>query len=290
VSLQVVAVIVTRDRRSVAERAVAAVAAQEPAPAQVVVVDNASSDDTMERFAARSDITYVRSDDNGGYAAGLNLGLEAARRFGADAYWLLDDDSEPHAGALARLLEVADALAPAVGLVGLRGGMLRHGLVRHLAGDDLAGRPAPAPGARLVDFSLVDGALLLDAAHRSAGPLRGEFFMMFEDIEYSWRLGRGGYLVAVLDEELIDRGHLGSSGAANANPWRQYYLARNQLRWALESRSLRNVLGTLARQARFVAGDVRSPHLRRRRVAARLRGLADGVAGRMGRTVEPGAF
>ncbi len=45
---------------------------------EVIVVDNASSDDSPEKLAARDDIVFIQSEQNLGFAAGCNLGLERA--------------------------------------------------------------------------------------------------------------------------------------------------------------------------------------------------------------------
>jgi GT2 family glycosyltransferase len=268
-----------------------AVMAQHRPPDEIYVVDNDSEDGTADLLRGRSDLTYVRLDDNVGYAAGLAAGIDAAWSSDCDSFWLMDDDSSPHPDALSRLADVADQ-AVGAGIVGLRGGLLRGGMVRHLAGPQaLSQLPSPLPGVREVGFVLVDGALLRRSAVAVAGAPRSDFFMMLEDVELSWRIGRAGLSVLVLESELIDRGHLGSTDTTSKKPqWRRYYQSRNHVRWAIESRSAILILGCVRRQLRFIAVCLLSPRARRRRLMAHVRGIWDGVRGRMGRTVEPGAM
>lgn len=88
----------------------------------VVVVDNASGDESVPRLRALlkrhpgQPITLVESPHNGGFAAGNNLGIAAAR---AQAYLLLNSDTLVRPGAVERLWEGLSA-DPKVGLVSPR--------------------------------------------------------------------------------------------------------------------------------------------------------------------------
>lgn len=90
--------------------ALASVCAQTLGAIEAVVVDDASSDDTIavvEAWRARDPrIRLVRTERNLGPAGARNLGLEAAR---GEWIALLDSDDALEPGRLARLLEVAEA-------------------------------------------------------------------------------------------------------------------------------------------------------------------------------------
>ncbi|KGN35011.1 hypothetical protein N802_01165 [Knoellia sinensis KCTC 19936] len=283
------AIVVTFNRADVLEHGVGALLAQTRPPDAVYVVDNASTDETRQRFEVRSDVVYLRAPDNGGYASGLALGIATARRSGHDMFWLLDDDSAPLPLALASLLDVVDRSGASLGLIGLQGGLLRYGNIKHLsAAMAQAECDEIVAGAREVEFSLVDGALLLDPAALLAGSPDRRWFMMFEDIDLSWRIRRAGFKVAVLEHEPIERGHLGSSATGPKNPWRRYYLVRNQFRWAIETRDVRFLIGTTLRFVKFTVSDVRRQHWSS--PVATAAGLRDALLNRMGRTVPPGEF
>lgn len=87
---------------------------------EAVVVDNASgdgSDERIERALAERGWSgwarLVRSPDNGGFAAGNNLGIRSAA---ADVYWLLNSDTLLLPGALAELRRALRA-RPDAGLI-----------------------------------------------------------------------------------------------------------------------------------------------------------------------------
>ncbi len=62
-----------------------------PAPFEIILVDNASSDGTAEWAAEQSDLRCVRNDVNRGFAAACNQGLAVAR---GDYVVLLNNDTE----------------------------------------------------------------------------------------------------------------------------------------------------------------------------------------------------
>ncbi|MCP4229313.1 MAG: glycosyltransferase family 2 protein [bacterium] len=69
---------------------------------EVIVVDNASDDDSPDKLAARDDITFIRNDKNLGFAAGCNVGLERAT---GEYLALVNPDLEVGEGLLDALIE-----------------------------------------------------------------------------------------------------------------------------------------------------------------------------------------
>jgi N-acetylglucosaminyl-diphospho-decaprenol L-rhamnosyltransferase len=85
--------------------------------AEVVVVDNASTDDSAELVATKHpDATLLRNKDNRGFAAAVNQGVAAS-----SAPWvlLLNPDMDARAGSLGALLDFAEA-NPGHGIYGGR--------------------------------------------------------------------------------------------------------------------------------------------------------------------------
>jgi N-acetylglucosaminyl-diphospho-decaprenol L-rhamnosyltransferase len=93
---------------------------------QVVVVDNASGDDSVPRLQAAIEAQgwahwarVVASPRNGGFAAGNNDAIRAARAAGMtfDLVWLVNPDAQVRPGALAALCDFMDA-HPRAGVAG----------------------------------------------------------------------------------------------------------------------------------------------------------------------------
>jgi rhamnopyranosyl-N-acetylglucosaminyl-diphospho-decaprenol beta-1,3/1,4-galactofuranosyltransferase len=284
--LRVAAVTVTYNRSAVLAETLVAVRAQSRPPDGLYVVDNASDDGTGEVMHTDfPDVTHIRLTENLGAAGGLACGIEAARTDGFDAFWLMDDDSPPLPDALDALLSAAERRAERVGLVGGRGGIVRFGLIRHVRNPHRLADRRVGDELFAVDFVLLDGSLLLRDAVEVIGFPRADYFMMMQDIEYPLRIGRAGFEVLVVNTDRMRRSHLGS--VPGMALWRDYYQSRNHVRMALDLRSPSLLFGCVARQARFLSAAFRAPDRRWERVELRLRGVWDGIRGRMGRRVEP---
>jgi rhamnopyranosyl-N-acetylglucosaminyl-diphospho-decaprenol beta-1,3/1,4-galactofuranosyltransferase len=287
-SLRIAAVVVTYNRSAVLTETLRAVRAQSRAPARIYVVDNASSDRTGELLRTEfPDVTHIRLPENAGYSGGLAYGIQAASTDGFDAYWLMDDDSAPQADALETLLAASAGGPQETGIVGCRGGVVRFGMIRHVDDPRSLVRRRVAEGLSAVDFVLLDGSLVLGTTVDAIGVPRIEYFTMLEDVEYSLRARRAGFDVLLLERDLMRRQHLGSTSGSTA--WRGYYQARNHLRMALDFRSMSLFFGFLAREAHFMLAALRAPAGAWERVQLRARGIWDGLRGRMGHRVEPGA-
>jgi GT2 family glycosyltransferase len=186
-----------------------ALLAQTRPPDRVIIVDNASDDGSAENLkAAYRTAHLLEAASNGGYAAGMNLGMRCAADWGADAMLLLTAECllAPNAlEVLTNRLEEDSALAatgPLVAFLSQPGKVFSAGGsidkrtwdVRHLrAGadmDDVASQPP-----QRVDW--LDGCCLLlrTEAVRQAGPIEESYFIQFEEVEYLLRLQLQGWTV-----------------------------------------------------------------------------------------------
>lgn len=182
----------------------------------VIVVDNGSSDDSVDRF--RSDfpeVTVIETGENRGFAGGCNLGICHALSDNADFIWLLNNDTIVDSEALRCLMDKAqeDRRIAAVGsaiyfmeepprLQAWGGGHVNFwlGRSRHFL--------APVPDDR-VDFITGASMLVSRQALESVGLLDGQFFMYWEDADFCFRLRKARWKLAVAGDSKI--WHVGSS-------------------------------------------------------------------------------
>lgn len=110
--MRVVAAVLTFNRSELLQRCLSAIEAQTRACDEVVVVDNASTDDTQTvlRESWSGKVSVHTLPQNKGASGGFNAAVRVAYQTGADFVWLMDDDVIPEPGALAALLDAADAL------------------------------------------------------------------------------------------------------------------------------------------------------------------------------------
>ncbi|GAA1956215.1 glycosyltransferase family 2 protein [Microbacterium aquimaris] len=80
----------------------------EPKPGRVIIIDNASEDDTesvVESFGERlgTELVYRRLAENTGGSGGFSEGVRTAYELGSEWIWLMDDDVEVISDGLAKM-------------------------------------------------------------------------------------------------------------------------------------------------------------------------------------------
>jgi rhamnopyranosyl-N-acetylglucosaminyl-diphospho-decaprenol beta-1,3/1,4-galactofuranosyltransferase len=206
---QVVAVVVTWNRSALLERILRAIDAQHVRPGALIVVDNASTDDTpglLDRLRLQLTVPMqvVRLPTNTGGAGGFHAGLEAALQMDGELFWLMDDDGVPPPDCLAQLLPHVgrfDFYGPAVVAeddpqrlcfpIRLPG---TARVVRHLADVEAAARDDVLDDV-VIPFN---GVVLTSRLVERIGLPREEFFIWGDDVEYLWRARRAGARVATV--------------------------------------------------------------------------------------------
>jgi rhamnopyranosyl-N-acetylglucosaminyl-diphospho-decaprenol beta-1,3/1,4-galactofuranosyltransferase len=201
----VVATVLTRNRKELLREALAAVLAQEHPVEELIVVDNASTDGTLDMLAGEfPGVTVVALPENQGATGGFYEAIAAGMRTGADWLWLLDDDSFARPRALAELLEALRRLdggePPSIlsSRVEWRDGqphVMNFPVVRPDDGQQMS----DALKLGLLPIRAASWVSLLvsrEAVERFGMPLR-QFFYQADDIEYTARILRQarGYYV-----------------------------------------------------------------------------------------------
>jgi GT2 family glycosyltransferase len=187
--------------------------------AEVIVVDNASSDGS--RDMVRSEFPTVRlvaNDSNLGFAAGVNRGLAVAQ---GELVLLLNSDTIAHPGAIPGAVQKLHS-EPSIGVLGIRllnedgtiqtsahphpfpWRALSLGLAGAIRGRDRRDmEPLPRPvvdrASRPEDVDYVKGAFLLlrqEVLHK-VGPLDERFFMYCEEADLCYRARRAGWRVVI---------------------------------------------------------------------------------------------
>ena len=198
--------------------------ARQTLPHDVVVVDNASTDDTAAVLAAHPGVRVIRNDRNLGFAGGAQQGLEAAQ---GEFVALLNNDAvaeptwlaslvaalraEPGAAAVTSQLLLDATRPPVVNNAGVV-------LLPTLYGADRAAGADPAEVAEPAEvFGFSGGAALLrrEAALAVGGfPVR--FFLYYEDTDLSWRLRLAGWSIRYEPTAVVHHRHAASSDVSSA--------------------------------------------------------------------------
>src|SRR5712691_7550942 len=251
-------VVVWRDTQN-AVKAVASLRAMRPCPETIVCVVQEATVPESWRAVESPAIRVIELSDNYGFAHAANLGVEAAVESGAEWILLLNDDAVVEPSCLARCVEEARsdpsiaAVGPAVvfedrpDTIWFAGG--RHSdeflYTRHRGlGRTIDKLPETS------DTDYIPGCCLIvrAAAWTELGGFRDDFFLYYEDAEWCLRVRAAGWRCRYLAEVLC-RHRVSSStqdGHRALSPTSAYYRARNPLRFARETTSLR---GRLSRTA-----------------------------------------
>jgi hypothetical protein len=265
----------------------------------LVVVDTSSGDGSPRFLAGQvPGARVIETDDNVGYAAGMNAGIRAALDQGARLVFLLTGDALVADDAIGRL-ERALSEHGRAGIAGPR--VLARaepsrvasagisfspatGRMRHLGfgRPSQTGKPLPV---REVDA--VDGCAMLVRAEvfEHIGLFHEDYFFYFEDIDFSVQAARAGFPSIVVGDALA--WHHGARSIDIRSPLRHYYASRNQL-LAVERALPGGAIQGPLRAAYIVAlnlayAALRSPAPADAALGAVVRGTVDHLRGRRGR-------
>jgi GT2 family glycosyltransferase len=229
-------VVVTWNGRRFLEACLTAAEAQGDVTAEIVLVDNASTDGTIsfvrERFPR---VRIVQLQENQGFAGGNNAGARAARgRFLA----FLNNDTVPQPGWLAALRGGID-LETGVALATSRIVYLHDPTVIDSAGDGLfrAGGAFKRHHGDAVDaadrggevFGVCGAACLISTTvFEELGGFDADFFASHEDVDLSYRARLLGYRCRYVAEAIVH--HVGSATLGTVSDFAVFHGQRN-LEW-----------------------------------------------------------
>ena len=93
------------------------------------------------------------------------------------------------------------------------------------------------------DFCLFDGAIIKNHVIYKIGLHEEDWFMMFDDFEYCYRIRKNGFKIGVIYNNFHEVLHLGG-GSINrtSSPWRGYYQTRNHVFFLKKHFSILNLL------------------------------------------------
>ncbi|WP_395693790.1 glycosyltransferase [Nocardioides sp.] len=297
---RVTAVVVTYNRLDLLERLLERLD-EVSGLAEVLVVDNASTDGTGEWLAGLADrdpgddhlvvpVLGRTLAENGGGAGGFHDGMAWALERGADLVWLMDDDGLPDVDCLSRLLAepdldfwgplVVDEADPGrlVFPIRLPGGTR---VVHRLADVRAAARGDRIDGI-VIPFN---GVLVTRDLVERIGLPRAEYFIWGDDHEYRLRAEAAGARIATVVAAQVRHPAVGSLGTPmmfgrttyNHSPsdLKHYCMARNNLLNLREYRGWPHALAFVAKTLWFYTLTQPSP----RRLGLSLRAMWAGLRG-----------
>lgn len=273
----VLAAVMTYNRHALLRRCLRAIGEQTLRPRSVLLLDNGSTDGTVEMVRTEfPEVQVHQTGENLGSAGAIREALRVALEAEPDYIWFFDDDAVPFPSCLETLLREMQSLEQDVRLGALRP------MVRDPRTGEVGGGATP------------HAALLSGAMAREVGLPPAETFMELSDRTYNEMMRKRGYEILrvpfVLAEHSVRSRRTMRKivrDGFRVTPWRLYYAVRNRV-WhsVYAQRSARHFVHTLGFVGRTlllltVFGRPRRGHF------LIIRGLIDGLRGRLGRCVEP---
>jgi len=226
---------------------------------KILVVDNASTDSSLERLStALSGIELRSTGSNQGYTGGVNAGLRWARETEPDYILVLNPDTEVQADFLDHLVGGLEAHPHAAAACGTIYSYHQPTEIWYAGGRMIAWRglaihedkgsckpPEALGGPRTVSF--ITGCMVLYrvSALDRIGTQDERFFLYLDDIEMSARIARKGFELLYVPRAVIHHHVEGEQ----TNPFKVYYSVRNRL---LLIRTAFSGLGRVVAAAYFV--------------------------------------
>jgi rhamnosyltransferase len=305
--MRILAHIHTMNDAAVIEQALEGLRRQTRQPDAILIVDNASTDGTLDRTFPET-ATIIRNSENLGTSGTVLAGFAHALEHGFEWIWIFDADSVPEPEALESLLAFFERLPPE-----------KQERVCFLAGWPLTAtgevkqqpirleRPMLefVPLASDREFTECDcmiwsGTLFRMAAVDQIGLPTGDYVLDIAEIEYGYRARRLGFTSYIVHDSLIRHDVGRDAGAAHRvlrlgpmslklyelSPHRCYYSIRNMIYfWLYQYKPLpmNAVVRAISRSLVFSLGFAVRPVSHRRHLIACLRGGWDGLMGHIER-------
>lgn len=197
------------------------------AAVQVIVVDNGSTDGTIEYLRAQPGIEVILNDANLGFVRGNNAALRTVAR-DRDVI-LLNNDTEIDDPRWVEKLRASAHADPRIGVVGCRVRQMDSPLLQHVGtfmpdfsywGQQLAGGEADVnqfAGDRDVEGVVFACVYLKREALEKVGFLDEDYFSYYEDTDYCFKALAAGFRVVNCGAVTIAHRQHGSTTANKAN-------------------------------------------------------------------------
>lgn len=305
--MRVLAHVHTMNDAAVIEQALEALRGQTRPPEAILIVDNASTDGTLDKASSEA-VTIVRNPENLGTSGAVRIGFDYALKHGFDWTWVFDADSVAEPGALEALLSFFGRLSPAerervcflAGRPLTAGGEVKQQPISLEKGALELVQLQSGRESTQCDCMIWSGALYRMAAVARIGLPSADYVLDVAEIEYGYRARELGFTSYVVHDSVIRHDVGRSAGATHKffklgpirfalfeiSPPRTYYNMRNSIYFWIYQHKPRRIsvtLLTIMRAFIFTFGFAVRPVTHRAHVVACIRGFWDGLTMHMER-------
>lgn len=202
---------------------------------EIICVDNASGDGSVEALGSLDGVTLVKAPRNLGFAGGCNLGVRHAT---GELVAFINNDATPEPGWLSEAVAVlahdttiACVASKVLDWDGTHIDYVDAALTWFGMGyKPGAGQPYDGEGAEPADVLFATGAAMImrTRVFEEVGGFDERFFMFYEDVDLGWRLNLLGHRVRYVPTSVVRHRHHASVAAyGEHSEW--FLLERNAL-------------------------------------------------------------
>jgi len=304
--MRVLAYIHTKNEANFIEQALEALRRQTRPPDAILIVDNGSTDDTLNR-AFPEQVTVIRNPSDIGTSGSVRVGFAHAFEHGFDWMWILDADSVPDSDVLEKLLAFLERLPPAKEeqvcfLNALPLTVTGEVKQQPLSFEGSGIEAQPLGSAReftQCDFALWSGSLYRLAAIATIGFPAADYVLDVGELEFGYRARQFGFTSYFVHNGVIRHDVGRNPGAGERlyrfgpisltfyelSPVRTYYSMRNNIYfWLYQHKPRRSILAlrwVAWRVTTLTLNSVLGQGNRDGQMTACLRGIWHGVTGNM---------
>jgi rhamnopyranosyl-N-acetylglucosaminyl-diphospho-decaprenol beta-1,3/1,4-galactofuranosyltransferase len=194
------AVVVTNNRLTLLQEAVAALRQQTYPLLNIIVINNASTDGTGEWLDQQSDLV-VKHQPNWGGSGGFYTGMQVAATYNPDWVWVMDDDTICQDDTLEKLVEKIRLVNEPIGFIGSKSiwkdgspHLMNLPAIKPSFNKDTPFNKYDDDGLLLVETSSFVSMLININAVKLVGLPYKDFFIWGDDQEYTRRITKTGLL------------------------------------------------------------------------------------------------
>lgn len=235
--MNIIAVVVTYNRRELLKRNIACLRLNTPV-SSIVVVNNGSTDGTGAWLDEQEGLTVIHQENVGG-SGGFYRGIQYAYQAGADWIWCMDDDVFPRPDCMEYLLPYTHE--PGVGILAPRRLMAGQIFTNDFQKVNLSNPFASMYQQKLkkqvvngpVDIcgTAFEGLCISRKAVAEIGLPNKELFIFCDDTDYCLRAVLAGFRILYIPSALMDKEKFFSNDnweeRNRKKKWKRFYQVRN---------------------------------------------------------------
>lgn len=260
--MKIYTVVVTYNRFELLKRNIACLRQNKPIT-QIVVVNNGSTDGTLQWLSEQTDLKVITQENVGG-SGGFYTGIDFAYKDGADWIWCMDDDVFPRADCLEKLLQQINHQH--VGILAPRrlmeGQIFTHDFLSYNLTQPFKSMYKDRISKMQVDQPLeisgtaFEGPFIRREVVEKIGLPNKDLFIFCDDTDYCLRAVLAGFTILYVPDALMDKQKFFSTDSwaerSYKKKWKRFYQVRNSTylnhhygkNWGVRTlRGFNNVIG-----------------------------------------------